>query len=205
MNIWVLLSLRSTKPLTNSNFKYVVLHSLQSLITAIPQVFTKARAAAPAILFLDEVDAVVRKRSSDGSTGVEARILSTLLNEMDGVGISNNVYETQCTNKYANFISEKKKGMNVLLDINFVAIIIFFCSSSFSLSLSSLVIHPLSSSSNHPYIIITIVDSSFPLPSSSSPSIYSIITIVISTIITTTNITIIISTTIKLSSPLIVT
>ena len=58
------------------------------------QVFTKARAAAPAILFLDEVDAVVRKRSTDGSSGIEARILSTLLNEIDGVGISSNVYET---------------------------------------------------------------------------------------------------------------
>ena len=58
------------------------------------QVFTKARAAAPAILFLDEVDAVVRKRSTDGCSGVEARILSTLLNEIDGVGISSNVYET---------------------------------------------------------------------------------------------------------------
>jgi SpoVK/Ycf46/Vps4 family AAA+-type ATPase len=58
------------------------------------QVFTKARAAAPAILFLDEVDAVVRKRTTNGTTGVEARILSTLLNEIDGVGISRDVYET---------------------------------------------------------------------------------------------------------------
>ena len=36
----------------------------------------------------------MRKRSTDGSSGVEARILSTLLNEIDGVGISSNVYET---------------------------------------------------------------------------------------------------------------
>ena len=64
------------------------------------QVFTKARAAAPAILFLDEVDAVVRKRSTDGSSGVEARILSTLLNEIDGVGISSNVYETLHSNRW---------------------------------------------------------------------------------------------------------
>lgn len=56
--------------------------------------FTKARAAAPVILFLDEVDAVARKRSVRGSDGVEARILSALLNEIDGVGISSNVYET---------------------------------------------------------------------------------------------------------------
>ena len=71
------------------------------------QVFTKARAAAPAILFLDEVDAVVRKRSTDGSSGVEARILSTLLNEIDGVGISSNVYGTLHSNRWvhvANFV-----------------------------------------------------------------------------------------------------
>ena len=66
------------------------------------QVFTKARAAAPAILFLDEVDAVVRKRSTDGSSGVEARILSTLLNEIDGVGISSNVYETFHSNRWVH-------------------------------------------------------------------------------------------------------
>ena len=65
----------------------------------IREVFTKARAAAPAILFLDEVDAVVKKRSTDGSSGVEARILSTLLNELDGVGISSDVYETTNSNR----------------------------------------------------------------------------------------------------------
>jgi SpoVK/Ycf46/Vps4 family AAA+-type ATPase len=36
----------------------------------------------------------VRKRTTNGTTGVEARILSTLLNEIDGVGISSDVYET---------------------------------------------------------------------------------------------------------------
>ena len=64
----------------------------------IREVFTKARAAAPAILFLDEVDAVVKKRTTDGSSGVESRILSTLLNEIDGVGISRDVYETTNSN-----------------------------------------------------------------------------------------------------------
>ena len=68
------------------------------------QVFTKARATAPAILFLDEVDAVVKKRSIDGSTGIEARILATLLNEMDGVGISSSVYETQSSNRYTTIL-----------------------------------------------------------------------------------------------------
>ena len=55
--------------------------------------FTKARAAAPSILFLDELDSLAGKRENK-STGssVEARNLATLLNEMDGVGISANIY-----------------------------------------------------------------------------------------------------------------
>jgi len=57
------------------------------------QVFRQARAAAPSILFIDEIDSVIGSRASDGAskgTGGEAvqqRVLSTLLNEMDGVGI----------------------------------------------------------------------------------------------------------------------
>ena len=59
------------------------------------QVFTKARAAAPSVLFLDELDAIVGKRSGTSSTGVEARLLSTLLNEMDGVGVMANIYQSE--------------------------------------------------------------------------------------------------------------
>lgn len=59
------------------------------------QVFTKARAAAPSVLFLDELDAIVGKRSGNSSTGVETRLLSTLLNEMDGVGVLANIYQSQ--------------------------------------------------------------------------------------------------------------
>lgn len=58
------------------------------------QVFTKARAAAPSVLFLDELDAIVGKRSGNSSTGVESRLLSTLLNEMDGVGVLANIYQS---------------------------------------------------------------------------------------------------------------
>lgn len=58
------------------------------------QVFTKARAAVPSVLFLDELDAIVGKRSGNSSTGVESRLLSTLLNEMDGVGVLANIYQS---------------------------------------------------------------------------------------------------------------
>ena len=60
-----------------------------------PQLFTKARATAPSILFLDELDAIVGKRSGTSSTGVAARLLSTLLNEMDGIGTLANIYQTE--------------------------------------------------------------------------------------------------------------
>ncbi|XP_028406829.1 spermatogenesis-associated protein 5-like protein 1 isoform X2 [Dendronephthya gigantea] len=68
----------------------------------IREVFTKARAAAPSILFLDEVDVVVRKRCVDESGEVQARVLSTLLNEIDGVGISSNIYGTMNRNYETN-------------------------------------------------------------------------------------------------------
>lgn len=60
--------------------------------------FTKARATAPSVLFLDELDAIVGKRSGTSSTGVEARLLSTLLNEMDGVGTLANIYQSEESN-----------------------------------------------------------------------------------------------------------
>ena len=55
--------------------------------------FTKARSTAPFVLFLDELDALVGKRSGTSVTGVEARLLSTLLNEMDDVGTLANIYQ----------------------------------------------------------------------------------------------------------------
>ena len=57
--------------------------------------FTKARAAAPSVLFLDELDAIVGKRAGTSGTGVETRLLSTLLNEMDGVGVLANIYQSE--------------------------------------------------------------------------------------------------------------
>ncbi|XP_072258518.1 ATPase family gene 2 protein homolog B [Pyxicephalus adspersus] len=52
------------------------------------QLFRQARASTPAIVFLDEIDAIVGCRS-EGKTGsgVQERILSVLLNELDGVGL----------------------------------------------------------------------------------------------------------------------
>ena len=55
--------------------------------------FHQARACAPTILFIDEIDSVIGSRVADGGLkgaggeAVQQRVLSTLLNEMDGIGI----------------------------------------------------------------------------------------------------------------------
>ncbi|CAE1276203.1 AFG2 [Acanthosepion pharaonis] len=54
---------------------------------AVREVFRKARAAAPAVVFFDEIDALAVERgsSSAGSSNVEDRVLAQLLTELDGV------------------------------------------------------------------------------------------------------------------------
>ena len=53
--------------------------------------FTIARSAAPCILFFDEIDSILGSGGGmhrSGGTSAEARVLSTFLNEMDGVDVS---------------------------------------------------------------------------------------------------------------------
>ncbi|GFO37839.1 spermatogenesis-associated protein 5-like protein 1 [Plakobranchus ocellatus] len=53
----------------------------------ISEAFQKARALSPCILFFDEIDSLVGKRSTkSGQSRVQERILATMLNEMDGIG-----------------------------------------------------------------------------------------------------------------------
>ncbi|XP_029354320.1 ATPase family gene 2 protein homolog B [Echeneis naucrates] len=55
---------------------------------ALAQLFQQARACAPCILFLDEIDSLIGSRAnSHTSNSVHTRLLSVLLNEMDGVGL----------------------------------------------------------------------------------------------------------------------
>ncbi|KAJ1921375.1 AAA+-type ATPase [Mycoemilia scoparia] len=67
---------------------------------AVHEVFRKARAASPSIIFFDEIDAIAVKRgSSSDSTSVADRVLSQLLNEMDGVEPLVNVTVVAATNR----------------------------------------------------------------------------------------------------------
>jgi len=63
--------------------------------------FRTARRARPAIIFLDEIDAIVARRSlsSEQDEGVQARVLSTILNEMDGVEQAEGILVIGATNR----------------------------------------------------------------------------------------------------------
>ncbi|KAG6917166.1 hypothetical protein DXG01_003602 [Tephrocybe rancida] len=53
---------------------------------AVREIFRKARAASPSIIFFDEIDALAASRSTDGDSGNSHEgVLTSLLNEMDGV------------------------------------------------------------------------------------------------------------------------
>lgn len=63
-------------------------------------IFDKARAAAPCILFFDELDSLASQRGSNmGDSGVTDRVINQLLTEMDGVGTNKNVFIIGATNR----------------------------------------------------------------------------------------------------------
>ena len=66
----------------------------------IREVFRKARTAAPAVVFLDEIDAMVPRRGLGyADSGVSERVISTLLTEMDGLVSLQNVVVIGATNR----------------------------------------------------------------------------------------------------------
>jgi len=69
---------------------------------AVRQVFQKARAAAPSIVFFDEIDALAARRGSggdDGASNVSDRVLTQLLTELDGVETLKDVIMVAATNR----------------------------------------------------------------------------------------------------------
>ncbi|KAJ9632419.1 AAA+-type ATPase [Taxawa tesnikishii (nom. ined.)] len=64
---------------------------------AVREVFRKARAAAPSIIFFDEIDSIGSEREAGGTKGLN--VLTTLLNEMDGIESLNGVLVLAATNK----------------------------------------------------------------------------------------------------------
>ncbi|KAF9427379.1 hypothetical protein BGZ76_002362, partial [Entomortierella beljakovae] len=71
----------------------------------IRETFHQARLAAPSIIFFDEIDTIVGKRNfssgggDSGGDSVQERVLSTMLNEMDGVENASGVLIVAATNR----------------------------------------------------------------------------------------------------------
>ncbi|KAJ9128233.1 hypothetical protein QFC24_000525 [Naganishia onofrii] len=65
---------------------------------AVREVFRKARAASPSIIFFDEIDALATSRGSDHD-GPNQGVLTSLLNEMDGVEELSGVIVVAATNR----------------------------------------------------------------------------------------------------------
>jgi transitional endoplasmic reticulum ATPase len=65
------------------------------------EIFDKARAAAPCILFFDELDSIARSRggSSGDGGGAADRVINQILTEMDGVGQKKSVFIIGATNR----------------------------------------------------------------------------------------------------------
>lgn len=64
------------------------------------EIFDKARAASPCVLFFDELDSIAKARgSSMGDAGGADRVLNQLLTEMDGMNAKKNVFVIGATNR----------------------------------------------------------------------------------------------------------
>ena len=67
---------------------------------AVRQVFTRARASSPCVVFFDELDALAPRRGSGGGgSGVSERVVNQLLTELDGLDSRRDVYVVAATNR----------------------------------------------------------------------------------------------------------
>ncbi len=66
---------------------------------AIREIFEKARRAAPAVIFFDEIDAIAPSRKVKGEQDITQRIVSQLLTEMDGIKELQGVFVLAATNR----------------------------------------------------------------------------------------------------------
>lgn len=69
-------------------------------------VFDKARAAAPCVLFFDELDSIAKARggSLGDAGGAADRVINQVLTEMDGMGAKKNVFIIGATNRPGKLI-----------------------------------------------------------------------------------------------------
>jgi AAA family ATPase len=65
---------------------------------AVREIFARARAASPSIIFFDEIESIAAKRGGGSGTHAGVNVLTTLLNEMDGIEALKGVTVLAATN-----------------------------------------------------------------------------------------------------------
>lgn len=65
----------------------------------IARMFARARAVAPCVIFIDEIDSLVPARGGGGEPQVTARVVNTILAEMDGMEELNSIVVIAATNR----------------------------------------------------------------------------------------------------------
>jgi transitional endoplasmic reticulum ATPase len=65
----------------------------------VAKLFTQARANRPSVIFIDEIDSLLRRRSADSSSKWEERVLSQFLRELDGLKGGEGVLLVGATNR----------------------------------------------------------------------------------------------------------
>jgi transitional endoplasmic reticulum ATPase len=65
----------------------------------VAKLFTKARSNRPSIIFIDEIDALLRRRQADSTNKWEERVLSQFLRELDGLKGGEGVLLVGATNR----------------------------------------------------------------------------------------------------------
>ncbi|KAI4170789.1 MAG: hypothetical protein LQ343_004678 [Gyalolechia ehrenbergii] len=89
---------------TESNLNFIAVKGAEILSMyvgeserAVREIFRKARAASPSIVFFDEIDAIGASREPSSQGGLH--VLTTLLNELDGIEALTGVFVLAATNR----------------------------------------------------------------------------------------------------------
>ncbi|KAI1817131.1 putative AAA family ATPase/60S ribosome export protein Rix7 [Poronia punctata] len=87
---------------------------------SVRQVFSRARASAPCIVFFDELDALVPRRDANG-TDSSARVVNMLLTELDGMSSRSGIYVIGATNRPdmidPAILRPGRLGTNIFVDL----------------------------------------------------------------------------------------
>ncbi|XP_073497488.1 ATPase family gene 2 protein homolog A isoform X2 [Phyllobates terribilis] len=85
---------------------------------SVREIFRKARAVSPAVLFFDEIDALAVERGSSGAGNVADRVLAQLLTEMDGIEQLKDVVILAATNRPDLIDKASKKCIFIFYILN---------------------------------------------------------------------------------------